>query len=133
MTRLEQRHANFRKALNRLAGAVNLSKRKELDEYERDSMVKRFEFTFECAWRVMKSYAEYQGDCKPASDIDITLKGRDLTLRDVAMLDDKLYYSHLPYFFDISLFSTITNTELLANIRCDGKVLYRKKDNAANN
>ena len=27
----------------------------------RDSIVKRFEFTFELAWKVMKNYAEYNG------------------------------------------------------------------------
>lgn len=57
-----QRFNNYHKALNRLASVINENERRELNEYERDSVVKRFEFTFECAWRVMKSYAEAQGE-----------------------------------------------------------------------
>lgn len=68
-----------------------------------------------------------RGDYKPASDIDITLKGAGLTMHDVALLDDKLYWSYLPYFFDTSIFSMLTNKELIDNILRDGKVLYKRE------
>ncbi len=61
MERWEQRLENYGKALRRLSEIVNESKRRTLSDYERDSIVKRFEFTFECSWRVMKSFAESQG------------------------------------------------------------------------
>lgn len=63
-----------------------------------------------------------RGDYKPASDVDITLKGSKLTFRDVALLDDKLYYSYLPYYFDTSIFADLTNEELIENINRCGKV-----------
>lgn len=61
MERWEQRLENYGKALRRLSEIVNESKRRTLSDYERDCIVKRFEFTFECSWRVMKSFAENQG------------------------------------------------------------------------
>jgi len=67
-----------------------------------------------------------RGDYKPASDIDLTLKGRNLTFHDVALLDDKLYYSYLPYYFDTSIFADLTNQDLIDNINRSGKVFYRK-------
>lgn len=61
LARWEQRLTNYGKALNRLAEIVNESSHRRLNDFERDSVIKRFEFTFECAWRLMKSYAESQG------------------------------------------------------------------------
>lgn len=52
---------SFHKSLKRLAEIVNLSKTKTLNDIERDSAVKRFEYNFETAWKVMKCYAESQG------------------------------------------------------------------------
>lgn len=60
-SRWEQRLSNYRKALLRLAEIVNENERRPLNGFEKDCVVKRFEFTFECAWRVMKSYAESLG------------------------------------------------------------------------
>ncbi len=57
-----QRFENYEKALRRLAEIVNESNKRELNDFERDCIVKRFEFTFECSWRLMKSYAESQGE-----------------------------------------------------------------------
>jgi nucleotidyltransferase substrate binding protein (TIGR01987 family) len=59
--RWELKLDNYHKALSRLASIVNEYGRRELNEYELDSIIKRFEFAYEVAWRVMKSYAEYQG------------------------------------------------------------------------
>lgn len=57
-----QRLNNYRKALTRLAEIVREGSQRKLNSFERDAIVKRFEFTFECAWRLMKSYAENQGE-----------------------------------------------------------------------
>lgn len=67
-----------------------------------------------------------RGDHKPGSDVDLTLKGRDLTFHDLALLDDKLYYSYLPFFFDTNAFAELTNPYLIDNIKRDGRVIYKK-------
>ena len=59
--RWEQKLSNYRKALHRLAEVVNVAKVRELNDFEADGMIQRFEFTFELAWKLLKSYAEYQG------------------------------------------------------------------------
>lgn len=59
--RWEQKLSNYRKALHRLAEVVNVAKARELNDFEEDGMIQRFEFTFELAWKLLKSYAEYQG------------------------------------------------------------------------
>lgn len=47
--RWRQRLDNYHKALVRMAEIVNESRRRMLNGFERDCVVKRFEFTFECA------------------------------------------------------------------------------------
>ena len=59
--RWKQKLSNYRKALYRLAEVVNVAKVRELNDFEADGMIQRFEFTFELAWKLLKSYAEYQG------------------------------------------------------------------------
>ena len=61
-----------------------------------------------------------------ASDIDITLKGNELTYLQLALLDAKIDDLYLPYFVDLSLFSMLKNPDLLENINREGKVLYKR-------
>ena len=61
LPRWEQKLDSYTKALRRLAQIVNESKKRTLNDFERDGMVQRFEFTHEVAWKLMKSYAEFQG------------------------------------------------------------------------
>ena len=64
--RCKDRFARFQSALKRLSEAI-LQYEDATDETDiiksmmRDSIIKRFEFTFELAWKVMKDYAEYNG------------------------------------------------------------------------
>ena len=60
-----------------------------------------------------------------ASDIDITLKGNELTYLQLALLDAKIDDLYLPYFVDLSLFSMLKNPDLLESIDREGKVLYK--------
>lgn len=60
--RWEQRYESYVKALGRLSAVVNESKRRPLNEFEQDSVIQRFEFTHELAWKLMKAYAEYHGE-----------------------------------------------------------------------
>jgi nucleotidyltransferase substrate binding protein (TIGR01987 family) len=64
LPRWEQKLGSYRKALSRLAEVVNVAKVRQLNDFEADGMIQRFEFTFELAWKLMKSYAEYQGTDK---------------------------------------------------------------------
>ncbi len=49
--RLEQRKAQFTKALNRLKDACD---QKE-NEFIRDAVIRRFEFCFELAWKMLRA------------------------------------------------------------------------------
>ena len=64
LPRWEQKLISYRKALSRLAEVVNVMKVRQLNDFEADGLIQRFEFTFELAWKLMKSYAEYQGTDK---------------------------------------------------------------------
>ena len=66
-----------------------------------------------------------RGTNKVSSDIDITLKGSNLTYLQLALLDAKIDDLYLPYFVDLSLFSMLRNTDLIESIEREGKVLYR--------
>ena len=64
LPRWEQKLNSYRKALGRLAEVVNVMKARQLNDFEADGLIQRFEFTFELAWKLMKSYADYQGTDK---------------------------------------------------------------------
>lgn len=64
------------------------------------------------------------GNYKNGSDIDITLFGKDLSLKTVYALDDELYELYLPYTFDISIFTQIDNDDLIRHILEAGKIFY---------
>jgi nucleotidyltransferase substrate binding protein (TIGR01987 family) len=58
--RWKQRFENFEKACFLLNSVLG----KNADEYsdlEKEGIIKRFEFTFELAWKTMKDYLEYNG------------------------------------------------------------------------
>jgi len=64
---------------------------------------------------------------KEASDVDIALKGNNVT----ASLSAKMKFNieedtYLPFFFDFIAYSTITSEELKQHIRNKGVVIYRR-------
>lgn len=64
--RCQQRFANFKKALKKLAEGIELSDTDfsataGLSDIVSEGLIQRFEFTHELAWNVMKDYAVYQG------------------------------------------------------------------------
>ena len=59
--RWEQRFENFRKALETLTDAVELSQSRSLTKLEQQGLIQGFEFTHELAWNVLKDYLEAQG------------------------------------------------------------------------
>jgi len=64
-----------------------------------------------------------KGNYKPSSDVDLTLKGNNLTLQQLnkvaIMLDDLL----LPQKFDVSIYQHISNPDLLDHIARVGQRL----------
>lgn len=67
-----------------------------------------------------------KGSYKPFSDVDITLKGDALTRHDLnnlkLMIDDLL----LPYQFDISIFKSLKNVDLIEHINRVGITIYKR-------
>ena len=67
-----------------------------------------------------------KGNFRPNSDVDICLVGTQLTKSDMNAIDNEIDDLLLPYFFDISIFHHITNTDLLDHIHRVGIQLYSK-------
>ena len=80
ISRWEQRLESYHKALSRLAEIVNASKLRALNDFERDGLVQRFEFTHELSWKLMKAYAEYQGYEGIGGSRDATRKAFEMNL-----------------------------------------------------
>lgn len=67
-----------------------------------------------------------KGTNKPFSDVDITLLGVGLSRSHLNRLLADIDDSSLPYFFDISILSKITNPNLIEQIEKTGVVLYQR-------
>ncbi len=67
-----------------------------------------------------------KGNYKPGSDIDLTLKGPQLTLPILLQLETELDDILLPYKFDLSIYHHIQNAALLEHINRVGEVFYKK-------
>ncbi len=69
-----------------------------------------------------------KGNYKPFSDVDITLKGENLTRSDLNQLslaiDDLLF----PYEFDVSIFHKLKNEKLIEHIERVGIMIYENKN-----
>lgn len=67
-----------------------------------------------------------KGTHKPFSDVDITLLGVGLSRSHLNRLMADIDESSLPYSFDISILSKITNPDLMEQIEKTGVVLYQR-------
>ncbi len=65
-----------------------------------------------------------KGNYKNGSDIDLTLKGRDLNLSIISQINLDLDDLLLPYTFDISVYHHIGNSDLIEHIERVGLVFY---------
>ena len=64
------------------------------------------------------------GTNRKFSDVDMTLVGKNLSHSDLNQVALKIDDLLLPYEFDLSLYSSLTNKNLLEHIRRVGKVIY---------
>lgn len=67
-----------------------------------------------------------KGNYKPFSDVDITLKGEALNRHDLNRLKLSIDDLLLPYQFDISLFKSLNNPDLIEHINRVGVVIYKR-------
>lgn len=65
---LREKLVNYQKALERLDESLEVQ---NPDQFIYDSVIKRFEFTYELAWKLMKAFIEYKGgeDVRFARDV----------------------------------------------------------------
>ena len=57
-----------------------------------------------------------KGNYRPGSDIDISLKGENLTLHELNRIVQELDELDLPYQMDVSIYHQIDNTDLVEHI-----------------
>jgi nucleotidyltransferase substrate binding protein (TIGR01987 family) len=75
-----QRFDNYKKALDRLIDAYELSTKRELSELEEQGVIQVFEFTHELAWNCMKDYIHYQGNSDIKGSRDATREAFKIAL-----------------------------------------------------
>jgi len=68
-----------------------------------------------------------KGNFKQGSDIDLTLLGADVTKKILGQIQGELEDGLLPYRFDLSIFSQITQADIIEHIRRSGVIFYEKK------
>jgi uncharacterized protein len=71
------------------------------------------------------------GNYKPASDIDLSLIGKNIDLSLLTKIEFDLDDLLLPYKFDISIYHKISNPKFLDHIMRVGKVFYKREANFA--
>ena len=68
-----------------------------------------------------------KGNYKNGSDIDLTLKGKNLNLLILGKIDEQLDDLLLPYTFNLSIYHQISNAEFLNHINRVGKIFFSNK------
>ena len=95
-----ERLSIFKNAIARMAEVIELSKQRTLNQFERDSLIKRFEFTYEMAWKLMMSYEKENGATELVGSRDVVRTAYRMSLIDngeawLGMIDDRNKTSHL--------------------------------------
>ncbi len=69
-----------------------------------------------------------KGNYRNGSDVDIALKGENLTLTDVLHIDNQLDDTYLPYTFDIILYHHINDPNVIEHIDRVGIDILKKAE-----
>src|SRR5579862_7429050 len=67
-----------------------------------------------------------KGNYKPGSDVDLTFLGDSMTQKTLGQIQGELDDGLLPYRFDLSILSQITQADLREHIQRVGVVFYEK-------
>lgn len=67
-----------------------------------------------------------KGNFREGSDIDLTFIGNNLGLQQLSQISNDLDDILLPYQFNLSIYDTIKNQDLLNHIERVGEVFYQK-------
>ena len=95
-----ERLNTFKKAIARMAEVVELSRQRPLNQFECDSLIKRFEFSYEMAWKLMMSYEKENGVTELVGSKDVVRRAFSMSLIDngevwMEMIDDRNKTTHL--------------------------------------
>ena len=104
---------------------MKLSETLGLKESELEEIVNTLA-SFENVERAIVYGSRAKGNYKPFSDIDLTLYGSALTHTDILCIADRFEDSYLPYMFDISDFTKLTNPDLIDHIKRRGITIFEK-------
>lgn len=94
--------------------------------------------TVQKIWAVLSRYPQVEkailygsrakGNYKNGSDIDLTLRGGDLSLNVIYRILDDLDDLLLPYTFDLSIFNDISDPDVIEHIQRVGVMFYDKSE-----
>ena len=95
-----ERLSIFKNAITRMAEVIDIYKQRSLNPFERDSLIKRFEFSYEMAWKLMMSYEKENGVSELLGSKDVVRHAFNMSLIDngeawLEMIDDRNKTSHL--------------------------------------
>lgn len=96
----KERLTIYKNAIERLTEVVKLGEQRSLSQFECDSLIKRFEFCYEMAWKLMMSYEKENGVSELLGSKDVIRKAHAMSLIDngetwLEMVDDRNKTSHL--------------------------------------
>ena len=74
-----------------------------------------------------------KGNYAPGSDIDLVIKGRNLSQSLLYSINQEIDDLLLPYTVDLSIYDQISHRNLLDHIARVGRVLYRRETAGAEN
>ncbi len=69
-----------------------------------------------------------KGNYRNGSDIDITLKGEQLTSQILSRISSDIDDLNTPYMFDISIFHKLHSPDFIEHIMRVGQIFYKKVD-----
>ncbi len=68
-----------------------------------------------------------KGNYRNGSDIDITLKGNNISFEILSKISSEIDDLNTPYMFDISIFATLISPEFIDHINRVGQIFYKKR------
>jgi predicted nucleotidyltransferase len=96
----------------------------------KQAVVKKIQQVFSNHPEVQKAIlygSRAMGSYKPGSDIDLTLQGAKLTLKQLNTIEDELDDLLLPYEIDLSVYQQIDDPDLLQHIQRVGVDFYSRE------